>query len=82
MYTHNIIFLIQLQKELAAVVKSDLTKDEEVRSTWTEFLEKINRKVEIEASKSNLQKLSVYASIHDRGFTRATSTLMRLAGQM
>ena len=38
-------------------MKSDLPKDEEVRSTWSKFLEKISRKVEIEASKSNLQKL-------------------------
>lgn len=59
LYAHIIsfLFLIQLQKELAAVVKSDLPKDEEVRGTWSNFLEKINQKVEIEASKSNLQKL-------------------------
>jgi hypothetical protein len=38
-------------------VKSDLPEEEEIRSTWSKFLEKINRKVEIEASKSNLQKL-------------------------
>ena len=38
-------------------MKSDLPEDDEVRSTWSKFLEKVNRKVEIEASKSNLQKL-------------------------
>lgn len=38
-------------------MKSDLPEEEEVRSTWSKFLKKINRKVEIEASKSNLQKL-------------------------
>lgn len=53
--THIIIisyflFLIQLHKELAAVVKNDLPKDEEVKSTWSKFLEKINQKVEIEAT--------------------------------
>ena len=38
-------------------MKSDLPEDDEIKSTWRKFLEKINRKVEIEASKSNLQKL-------------------------
>ena len=38
-------------------MKSDLPEDDEIRSTWSKFLEKINRKVEIEASKSNLQRL-------------------------
>ena len=54
---HTVSFLNSASKGAAALVKSDLPKDEEIRSTWTEFLDKINRKVEIEASKSNLQKL-------------------------
>ena len=39
------------------VLKCDLPEEEDIKDTWSDFLQKVNRKVDIEASKTNLQKL-------------------------
>jgi len=46
-----------LQREFVEVLKCDLPEEEDIKDTWSDFLQKVNRNFDIEASMTNLQKL-------------------------